>query len=338
MSDFSSKLKKEIKNIQVPEDKLSNAIEAGIKRGTRKSKRGHRFVYFSSAAVLLLGILISTAFISPTMAEVVSKIPYLNLIFKSESLDMIIWDRLNEQGYKLSSVGITYTPRKTIHVSLDGSVQYYDEVKNEVKKTVNEVLQSKGYDSYSIKITQQKDFKDYELKDEEKKEKNLLESEVTKTLKKLKYTFDSVFVDPTEKSIFINIVGSKDYYNDVKNDVQKVASETAQANHYPGYKIKVTRVTVEVRKSDKGSLIIPVISEGLMSKKEYKVTGVGYKSKPFKIIISTSINSSNPLAKHLGKEIETEINVFLKSKDISSILGDEKYEIIIYSKDKNKIN
>ncbi|MFF2875176.1 DUF4030 domain-containing protein [Gottfriedia sp. NPDC057991] len=338
MNDFSSKLKKEIQNIQVPKDKLNTAIEAGFKKGKRKSKRGHQFIYFSSAAVLMFGILVSSAFISPTMAEVVSKIPYLSLIFKSKSLDMIIWDKLNGKSYKVSSVGVSYTPKKSIQISLDGSDQYYDEVKNEVKKTVNEVLQSKGYDSYAIKITQQKDFKDYELNEEEKKEKGLLESEVTKTLKQLKYTFDSVFVDPTEKSIFINIVGSKDYYKDVTKDVQKVAFETAKTNHYPGYKIKVTRVTVEISKSDKGSLIVPVISEGLMSKKEFKVTGVGYKSKPLKIIIRTSIKSSNPLAKNLGEEIETEINEFLKSKDISSVLGDEKYEIIIYSKDKNKIN
>jgi len=338
MNDFSSKLKKEIHSIEIPEDKLSNAIEAGIKKGTSKRKSGYKFIYFSSAAVLLLGILIGTAFISPTMAEVVAKIPYLNLIFKSKSLDMIVWDKLNKQGYKLSSVGINYSPRKTINISLDGSDEYYNEVKTEVQKTVKEVLKSKGYDSYSIRITQQKDFKDYELNVDEKKEKNLLESEVTKILKQSKYTFDSVFVDPTEKSIFINIVGQNDYYKEVKNDVQKVALETAKTNHYPGYKIKVTRVTVEISKPDKGSLIIPAISEGLMSKKEYKVTGVGYKSKPLKIIIRTSIKSSDQSAKNLGEEIESEIIEFLKSKDISSVLGDEEYEIIIYSKDKNKIN
>lgn len=338
MSDFSSKLKIEVQRIQIPEEKLNMAIEVGLKKGKSKSKRGSIFVYITSAAVLLIGLFISTAFFSPTMAEVVSKIPYLNLIFKSKSLDTIVWDKLIDKGYKLSSVGVSYTPKKTIDVSLEGSDEYYDEVKNEVQKTVKDVLKSKGYDSYAIKITQQKDFKEYELNEKEKKEKNILEREVSITLKQLKYRFDSIIVDPTEKSIFINIVGSKDYYNDVKSHVQKVALETAKTNHFPNYKIKVTRVTVEISKPDKGSLIIPAISEGLMSKKEYKVKGVGYKSKPLKIIIRTSIRSTDPSAKHLVKKIVSEINEFLKSEDISTELGDEKYEIIIYSKDKKKIN
>jgi hypothetical protein len=43
-------------------------------------------------------------------------------------------------------------------------------------------------------------------------------------------------------------------------------------------------------------------------------------------------------SKELAMKIETEINEFLKSEDVSSILGDEAYEIIVYSKDKKKIN
>ena len=139
-------------------------------------------------------------------------------------------------------------------------------------------------------------------------------------------------------TIFINMEGSKKYYNEVKRDVEQVAKEIAESNHYPGYKIKVTRVTVEVRAADKGSQIIPAIAEGLLSKKEYKVTGVGYKSKPFIIMISTSIQSSDLTAKELGMKIDKEISEYLKSEDILSILGDEKVKVIVYSKDKKKIN
>ncbi|MES9685866.1 DUF4030 domain-containing protein, partial [Gottfriedia acidiceleris] len=97
-------------------------------------------------------------------------------------------------------------------------------------------------------------------------------------------------------------------------------------------------VTVEVRESDKGSKIIPAISEGLMSKKEYKVTEIGYKSKPLIIMVSTSIKSSDLTAKELGMKIDKEINEYLKTEDILSILGDEKVKVIVYSKDKKKIN
>ena len=75
-----------------------------------------------------------------------------------------------------------------------------------------------------------------------------------------------------------------------------------------------------------------------MPKKEYKVTEIGYKSKPLIILVSTSIQSSDPKAKELGMKIDKEINEYLKSEDILSILGDETVKVIVYSKDKKKIN
>ncbi|PGZ90476.1 hypothetical protein COE53_18070 [Bacillus sp. AFS029533] len=271
------------------------------------------------------------------MAEVISKIPYLSLIFKSKPLEQMIWEELKKRGYKIGSFGITYSP-KTIHIWVDESESYYNEVKDGIKKTVDEILQSKGYNSYSVNITKYQERKDYELNVAEKKEKTVLESEITKKLTNLNYPFNMVQADPTEDTIFINMEGSKKYYNEVKRDVEQIAKEIAESNHYPGYKIKVTRVTVEVRATDKGSQIIPAIAEGLLSKKEYKVKGVGYKSKPLIIMISTSIQSSDLTAKELGMKIDKEINEYLKSEDILSILGDEKVKVIVYSMDKKKIN
>jgi len=339
MNNFSTKLKQEIQSIQIPEEKLNHAIVAAIKKGKRKQRTlGRKILYGSSVAVLLFSLFISSAFISPTMAEVISKIPYLSLIFKSKPLDEVIWEELKERGYKIGSYGITYSPKKTIHIWVDGSDTYYNEVKDGIKKTVNDILQSKGYDSYSVKISKYQERIDYELNKAEKKEKTILESEITKRLTTLNYPFNMVQADPTEDTIFINMEGSKKYYNEVKRDVEQVAKEIAESNHYPGYNIKVTRVTVEVRAADKGSQIIPAIAEGLLSKKEYKVTGVGYKSKPFMIILSTSIQSYDPTAKELGMKIDKAINEYLKSDDILSLLGDEKVKVIVYSKDKKKIN
>ncbi|WP_374725457.1 DUF4030 domain-containing protein [Neobacillus drentensis] len=60
--------------------------------------------------------------------------------------------------------------------------------------------------------------------------------------------------------------------------------------------------------------------------------------KPLSFIISTSILSSDPTAKALGTEIESMIVEFLKSEEISPILDNEPYEIIVNSKDNKKIN
>lgn len=147
-----------------------------------------------------------------------------------------------------------------------------------------------------------------------------------------------VQVDPTEKAMFINIVGSKKYYNTIQEAVEKIALEVANVNKYIGYRINVTKVTVEVKKAGKEAQIISAITEGLMSKKEYKVTEVGHKTKPLTFIIKTSILSSDPTAKALGTEIESMILELLTFEEISPILDNEPYEIIVNSKDNKKIN
>ncbi|MFC9600991.1 DUF4030 domain-containing protein [Peribacillus butanolivorans] len=338
MNDYlSNNVKKEVDKIKIPEDKLDQAIENAIKRGKKKQRSlGKKVIYFSSAAVLLFGLLIGSAFVSPAMAKVISNIPYLGSIFQSEPISGLIFDELEEKGYKISGTGTSYSPHKIFHVTLEGSDGYYNEVKDEVKKTVREILKSKGYDAYSVEVTKVR--KDDVLSNEEMKEKTILENEVTKKLNQLEYKFDFVQTDPTEKTIFINIDGSRKYYNTIQKDVEKTASDVAILNNYKDYKINVTRTAIRIVKADKGSQITSAINEGLMSKKEFKVTGVGYKEKPLSFIISTSILSSDPEALALGTEIESMIVEFLKTEEISTILGKEPYEIIVKSKDKKKIN
>jgi len=68
-----------------------------------------------------------------------------------------------------------------------------------------------------------------------------------------------VQVDPAEKTLFINIVDSKDNYKTIQDAVEETA--------------------LEIKNPDIGAQIIPVIAEGFISKKKFKVTGVSYKSK-----------------------------------------------------------
>ncbi|MFB5196160.1 DUF4030 domain-containing protein [Neobacillus sp. KR4-4] len=348
---MDNKLRQEIDKIEIPIE-LNNRVILGMENAKKDYERqlipesksdrnkwslGKKIMFLSSVSVLLFGLFISSAFVSPAMAKVISTIPFLNSIFQSKPISSLIYDELEEKGYKISGIGTSYSPHKIFYVTLEGTDKYYSEVKDEVKHTVSEILKSKGYDAYSVEVKKVRK-EDYVLNEVENKEKNIIDNEVTKELKQLNFKFDRVQTDPTEKMIFINIVGSKKYYNSVQNDVKKMALEVADGNKYTGYKINVTRVTVEIRKSDKGGQIIPTIAEGLMSKKEFKVTGVGYKSKPLSFIISTSILSSDPTAKALGTKIESMIVEFLKSEEISPILDNESYEVVVNSKDNKKIN
>jgi hypothetical protein len=348
---MDNKIRQELDKIEVPNE-LNSRVILGMEKAKKDFERqnipeskGNRkkwslrkkIMFFSSVAVLLLSLFISSAFVSPAMAKVISTIPYLSSIFKSEPIGSLISDELEEKGYKISGIGTGYSPHKTIYVTVEGTDDYYSEVKDEVKKTVGEILKSKGYDAFSVEVNKERK-EDYVPSEEEMKEKNIIENEVTKKLKELNYKFDMVQTDPTEKIIFINIVGSKEYYHSVQDGVKKMALEVADGNKYSGYKINVTRVTTEIRPTGKGGQIISTIADGLMAKKEFKVTGVGYKDKPLSFIISTSVLSSDPTAKALGTKIESMIVEFLKSQEISPILDNEPYEIIVNSKDDMKIN
>jgi hypothetical protein len=343
---MDNNLKKKLNQIEIPLE-LKERVQLGMEQARIELEPisdkkiwsfGKKITYFSGVAVLIIGLFIGSAFVSPKMEALASKIPYLNLIFHSKSVGEEISEELNRKGYSVSSTGVSYNPKKTVSVFLDMKDQEFKKAKPNVTKIVRDTLKSKGYDAYSIEVSKFVPRKDYVPSEEEKREIAVLNKEVTNKLKQSNYQFNNVQTDPTEPTIFINIIGSKDYYNSVKKDVERAALETVKANHYNGYKINVTNVTVEVRKADKGSQITGPLAEGLISKKEFKVIGVAYKNKPLTFIIRTSLHSSDPKAKELGKNLDQMIVEFLDSKEISSILKNEPYEIMIKSKDNKKIN
>ncbi|WP_141604268.1 DUF4179 domain-containing protein [Terrilactibacillus laevilacticus] len=125
-SDFKTK----VNQINVPEEKLNHAIDIAIKKGRRKRLRvGKKIAYICCAAILLFALLLSSAFVSPAIAKVVSKIPYLSLIFESKPVVVIIMENLEEKGYKNIGIGISYVPKKNIQITVEGSAKYYNEVK-----------------------------------------------------------------------------------------------------------------------------------------------------------------------------------------------------------------
>lgn len=340
---MDNKVKQELERIEIPEE-LRERVLLGIERAERETKPKKRWSFrkkllmYSGVAVLMLGVFVGSAFVSPTMARVMASIPYLSLIFESEPISSIIHEELVSKGYDVSSTGAIYKPEKVIEVRLEGSDAQFNEVKDDVEKIIKQVLKSKKYDGYSVEVKKELVRDEYVLNEQQLQEQTILNTEVTKRLEQLEYPFDNVQTDSIGKEIYINIVGSKSYYEDVRDDVEKLTREVANANQYMDYKINVTRVTTEVGKPDIGALITSAIAEGLMSKKEYKVSGVAYKSKPLTFIISTSIEEDEPAVEQLAEKIEITIVDFLASDKIVSILNNEPYEIIVYSKDKKKIN
>ncbi|MEQ2467999.1 DUF4179 domain-containing protein [Niallia hominis] len=348
---MDNKIRQELDKIEIPED-LHNRVILGMQKAKNEnsnpvlnnsssnkktwSKRKKRIVSWGTVAVLMI-IFFSSALVSPTMAKVISSIPYLGSVFQSKSIMTVIYEELVDKGYEIEGIGIGYDPQKKIMISIKGS-DYYKVVKNEVKKIAVNKLNEKGYDAYTVEVDEFKERTDYVLNEEENAEKQLLEQKVEEKMMQLDYKFDMVQVDPTENAIFINIVGDKKYFQSIEKKVEKAGLEVTNANHYKDYRIIPTNTRVEFRVADNIAPVESAIAEGLLSKKEYKVTGVSYKREPLTFIISTSELSSNPQSKQLGAEIEGVIVEFLKSDEIADILANEEYSIIVNSKDNKKIN
>lgn len=83
MNDRLPELKEEMEKISVPVDKLDHIIRNTMKenRQPKKNSKKRIVIYSSSAAVLALGLLTGSAFVSPAMAKVVSQIPVIGSIF-----------------------------------------------------------------------------------------------------------------------------------------------------------------------------------------------------------------------------------------------------------------
>lgn len=83
MNNQLPNVKKTIEKIEVPHDKLDQKIDAAIKRGRAKRiKPKKKFSRIIGVASLAACVVVSSAFVSPTAAKVLSSIPLLNSIFE----------------------------------------------------------------------------------------------------------------------------------------------------------------------------------------------------------------------------------------------------------------
>lgn len=340
--DLPNALKSEIDKIEVPEHKLNSVIKNGIEKGKKQEKRPFKnknVLYLTTAAILFFSLFVGSAFIFSPIATVASKIPYLGSIFESEPLSEVIFKELEDKGYSLNGVGNSYKPKREIEVSVIGTNDYYNSVKNDIKEDVQQILKAKGYDSYSISVNKFKESVEPKLTKEQQNEISIIKETISDKLNQLNYEFNAIDVDPFNKEVFINLKESMQDYNDNKGKVKKAAEEVLNGINYENYKIKASQSTLLIKKEDDiGSKVTSTIGEGLLSKKEYKVTEVGYIEEPLTFNIKTSVDSSNPSAKTLSQNIEKEVKQLLELKSVASKLDGKSYKLIIYSKDGKRLN
>ena len=148
---MDNKIRQELDKIEIP-DELHNRVILGLEKAKevnqiavinssasnkkQKSNRKKVIVIWIMAAILMIILFTSSALVSPTMAKMISSIPYLGSIFQSKSIMTVISEELEDKGYEIEGIGIRYDPQKMIIINIKGT-DYYKEVKNEVKLLID---------------------------------------------------------------------------------------------------------------------------------------------------------------------------------------------------------
>ena len=300
-----------------------------------------KLTYSGIALIILFSLFIGSTFVSPAMAEVVSKIPFLKSIINEKSVGTLINEELRERGYNFRGPTINY-PNKTITITVEGTNQYYKSVKGEIEGIVKDVLQSNNYDAYKVKIERYKeyvdDFSEEDKKQiEEQRKQNKKDMELWKALDKVfeKYHILQYGVNPN-KTIELDIPDTETNTDEIKKEVSKIAQTITNEQ----YTVKIKKIDMGKRDRDKRWMTISdSITDELIGKKDYKVTLTGYSINPEpRIDIWTSLTSSDSGSMEHGEQIEKVLKEYLNSKEMQPLVKNDSYKINVYSKDKKKIN
>lgn len=194
------------------------------------------------------------------MAEVASKIPYLNKIFHSEPINRTIWRELEQKGYKIAGLGGT---GKHIFISIDGSEQYFQDVHEDVEEIAANILKTNDYDRYKIKVERQIDKPVPSIPEREQAIGEALEKSYNHLIKLQFNVLSHGYQQPSPNSdkviIHIDIPNTEKRIEEIK----KIVNESLKAKNIDTYDIKINKIDLAQREKEANwDEIFPVIIDG----------------------------------------------------------------------------
>lgn len=326
----------QVDRIPVPEKKLDFAIESAIQRGKKKRwSFAKKASYSTVAAAVLFFLFIGSAFVSPTMAEVASKLPFLSQIFESKPIFQIVAEELQKE-YEVDAIGMSYNPKKEFTVAVTGSEDYYDRVNEEIEERVEDILASRGYDAFAINVYHQEPphTNTPEQEHDEQMTRELLTT-VQEGLKGYDFEITSFGGSYTEerKTLSLEIPSTETRTSEIEDIVNSLLTEKGMDK----VEISFNKIQMEKREQEgRWQPIITTIGEGLIGRKEFKVKGIGYSNhpSPMTVFVTLTVPASDKEAKELAAETEKTVNEFIQSDEAKGAVQNDPYKIVIYSKDK----
>lgn len=337
---MNNKIKSEFKKIKIPSE-LDMKIQTGImrfevERNSLKKRRPRKSILIACSAVLIIGLLFGSAFLSPTMANIVIKIPYLGDIFESKQVINIISEELDKKGYQTTDISIQFKSNPSINITLQGDKQYFASVKKDVKELIEEILQFRGYDSYKINLSQERNISEDNASSSSTEQTKMFQ-EIYRKAQERNLELIGIGIRPDNKKFIVNIPSS----SNSKTDLEELILSVAEAYGWNEYLVEFEIVDMAKQKqAHKWNEIISAISEGLIGNSEFHVKEVGYSNnkQPFTIYIYTTLNSLESQEKDQIIEIENMIAELINSDKAQELIKGEEYQVIIKNKDNKQIN
>lgn len=250
--EFAKNISKESKN------------RTDVEKSTGR-KRGRRKLHFVVAAVISFVVLTGSAFLSPTMAEVVSKIPYLGQIFY-KPIQEVIWEDLAKEGYQLSGIGMGKWEQKPyFDIELNETEEYVKQEEGKVINILNEILDKRGYDNYELMVSAKNENEVSSVQKEIDKQREELGEKLMSDLEGAGYPIMNVNTYGPVVSVYIPIADEAK-----KVEIYKAAIELLKANETPKQVQVITRDLSEEEIESRWMPVMSSIEEELFLKKNMR--------------------------------------------------------------------
>ncbi|RZT15546.1 DUF4030 domain-containing protein [Fictibacillus sp. BK138] len=301
-------------------------------------------ITFSLAFVATFCLFIGGAFVSPSVAQMASTIPYLNLIFENKldakPLNQEITQALYNKEYK--NVGVRVSIKdKEVEVMVIDSEEYYTEVKSPIKDLIKDILKARNEENYKINV-----LNDPVLAQEWSKMNNPTEQDeefkkvmdlASRVLKKYGYNSFGHETGKEEGLFYLQLPNTETRVKEILNEI----NERLKQEQMEEYSFKVHFYDPKIKeREERLEPLYRTITKGLTADTDFKVDGVGYSNKSkenFYIEIRTTLSSDDPDKVEVINKIRNTVEDFLHSEQALKLIKEYKYKIVIFSKDKEAL-
>ncbi|WP_226675105.1 DUF4030 domain-containing protein [Mesobacillus jeotgali] len=319
-----------------------------FKRNSRNQKIEiirKRVAILSLSAAAAIGLFISSAFVSPAVAQVASHIPYLNLIFEDKiqvkTLENEINQAILEHDFKNIALYVN-RKEKFIEAMVFNTEEYFHEMKTPIKDTISGILKARNEEEYEIRVANDPEAAEQWSKIDEKsietdKRIDEIEKTVYEVLGKYNYNSPRHTSGISLERVNLELPITEPNIKNIKLEIKEMLKQRELGD------LEVKVYTYDPGLEERGGKFIKIfdsIAIGLKAKPEFQIDSVGFtnnKKEHFYISVQLVLKSTDPNVDEVVKAIEKTIQDFLQSDEALKSIQNEKYQVVISSSDKKKM-